>query len=77
MDWVIFVFVWLVTVSYYQNKEPPKTVVIGVPDAESKRVFWLAKPEKTWLDEAKEKAPAFFWGLVLGAIGVTIIVLLA
>lgn len=76
IDWLIFGIIWLFTVGQLWRRKPQRAVVIGVPDAETKKMFWLSKKEKTRWDEFKESVPPFLWGYFLGALTVGLIVII-
>lgn len=66
LDWLFFGFIYSFTVWWLLRLSPPKTVIIGSPDAENRKMFWIAKPEKTWWDNFKEGLPFLLWGVMIG-----------
>lgn len=77
IDWLIFGFIYVISLNWALSRKDPGAVVIGVPDPENKKMFWLAKPEKTAWQEFRGNLPPFFLGVLVGGLVVCAIFLVA
>lgn len=70
--WVVVLWLAFGSIAWSAWPKPPcdKSVLLGVEDQDSGRVFWISKKPKTWYDELMDWLPQAVTAYILGGITV-------